>query len=129
MIPRARIRPLHVVSVPTRIPAQVYNSYLLESTYRRNRNWFWMRVENTDKDSTLLFEEAPFVLLADEVRLARVQAYTLGYERQLPLTRSPFRIGLGGQATLFHAPPILAPIYKANPIGVQVFLRVRTSRR
>ena len=129
VIPRGAIRPRHVVSVPTRVPAQIYNSYLLESTFRRNRNWFWMRMENTDKDSTLLFEEAPFVLLADEVRLARVQAYTLGYERELPVTRSPFRIGLGGQATLFHAPPILAPIYNANPLGVQVFLRVRTSRR
>jgi hypothetical protein len=46
------------------------------------------------------------VLLADEVRLARVQAYTPGYERELPVTRAPFRIGLGGQATLFHAPPM-----------------------
>ena len=28
--------------------------------------------------------------------------------------RGPFRFGLGGQVTLFHAPPILAPIYDAN---------------
>jgi len=128
VIPHDAFRPLHVVSVPTRIAPQIYNSFLLESTLRRNRNWFWMRAENTDRDSTLLFEEAPFVLLADEVRLARVQAYTAGYERELPVNRGPLRFGLGGQFTLFHAPPLLAPIYNANPFGAQVFLRARLGR-
>jgi len=88
-----------------------------------------MRAEDTDKDSTLLYEEAPFVLLADEVRLARVQAYTAGYERELPVNRGPMRLGLGGQITLFHAPPLLAPIYNSNPLGVQLFLRARLARR
>jgi len=128
VIPRGPIRPLHVVSIPTRIAPQIYNSFLLESTLHRNRNWFWIRAENTDKDSTLLFEEAPFVLLIDEVRLARVQAYTAGYERDLPLNRGPFRTGIGGQVTLFHAPPLLSPIYNTNPFGAQVFLRVRLGR-
>jgi hypothetical protein len=68
------------------------------------------------------------VLFADEVRLARVQAYTAGYERELPVERGPFRVGIGGQMTLFHAPPLLAPIYTANPIGAQLFLRVRVGR-
>jgi hypothetical protein len=80
-IPHGVLRPLHIVSVPTRIPAQIYNSYLLESTLRKGRNWFWMRAESTDKDSTLLFEESPLLLLVDEVRLARVQAYTAGRRR------------------------------------------------
>jgi hypothetical protein len=124
-IPRSGFRPLHVVSVPTRIPAQIYNSFLLESTLHRGRNWFWMRAENADKDSTLLFEESPLLLLVDEVRLARVQAYTAGFERDLPLPLGFLRTGLGGQVTLFHAPPILAPIYDANPVGAQVFLRAR----
>jgi hypothetical protein len=128
VIPHGVARPLHVVSVPTRVPAQVYNSFLLESTWRRNRNWLWMRAENTDKDSTLLFEEQPFVLFADEVRLARVQAYTAGYERELPVNRGPLRFGIGGQVTLFHAPPLLAPIYDANPVGAQLFLRARLGR-
>jgi hypothetical protein len=128
VIPLGRLRPLHIVRVPTRVPSQIYNSFLLESTLHRGRNWFWMRAENTDKDSTLLYEEDPFVLLIDEARLARVQAYTAGYERDLPITRGPFRSGLGGQATLFHAPPLLAPIYKSNPFGVQLFLRVRLGR-
>jgi hypothetical protein len=118
--PLARLRPLHIVSVPTRIPSQIYNSFLLESTLHTGQNWFWMRAESTDKDSTLFYEESPFVLLIDEQRLARVQAYTAGYERDLR-----FHTGVGAQFTLFHAPPLLAPIYDANPSGVQLFLRVR----
>jgi hypothetical protein len=128
VIPHDRLQPRHVVIVPTRIPPQIYNSFLLESTLRRNRNWFWIRWRIPTKDSTLLFEEQPFVLFADEVRLARVQAYTAGYERELPVARGPFRFGIGGQVTLFHAPPLLAPIYNANPIGVQLFLRARLAR-
>ena len=116
------------MSVPTRIPAQIYNSFLLESTLHRNRNWFWMRAENVDKDSTLLYEEAPFVLLVDEVRLARVRAYTAGYERDLPFSRGLFRTGLGGQVTLYHAPPLLAPFYNSDPFGAQIFLRVRLGK-
>jgi hypothetical protein len=128
VIPHAVFRPRHVVSVPTRIPAQIYNSFLLESTLHRNRNWFWMRAESADKDSTLLYEEAPFVLLVDEVRLARVQAYTAGYERDLPFSRGPFRTGVGGQVTLYQAPPLLAPFYNSDPFGAQIFLRVRLGK-
>jgi hypothetical protein len=124
-LPKSRIRPLHIVTVPTRIPGQIYNSFLIESTVRARRNWFWARAENTDRDSTFLFEEAPIVLLVDEQRLARVQAYTAGYERELPATLRAFRAGIGAQFTLYHAPPLLAPIYGANPFGVQLFFRVR----
>ncbi|MCU1238052.1 MAG: hypothetical protein JWP63_6019 [Candidatus Solibacter sp.] len=123
VLPRSGIRPLHIVSVPTRVPNQVYNSYLLESTLHAGRNWFWGRAENADKDSTLFYEESPFVLLIDERRLGRVQAYTAGYERDL--TRYA---GVGGQFTLNHVPPMLAPIYDANPLGVQLFFRLRFRR-
>ena len=120
MFPRARLSPRHIVTVPTRIPRQIYNSYLLESTFHTGRNWIWGRAENTDKDSTLFYEESPFVLLIDEQRLGKVQAYTAGYERDFP-----FHTGIGAQFTLYHAPPILAPIYSSNPTGLQLFLRYR----
>lgn len=97
VLPRGGIRPLHVVSIPTRVAGQIYNSFLLESTLHAGRNWFWARAENADKDSTLLYDESPFVLLVDELRLARVQAYTAGYERDLR-----FHTGIGAQFTLFH---------------------------
>src|ERR1051325_11211030 len=116
--------PLHVVSVPTRIQPYTYNSYLLESTLLFHRkHWLWGRVENTDRDSLLLFEQTPLLLLIDERRYARVQAYTGGYEYELPHAASWLATGIGGQLTLFHAPPVLAPVFSANPVGVQLFLR------
>jgi len=121
-----RPRPQHVVTVPTRIPGQIYNTYLYESTLRfRNRNWVWGRIENTDKDTTLLFEEEPFVLLVDERRYARVRLFTAGYSRELPGMGKWLSSSLGGQLTLFHAPPQLAPVYGTRSFGMQVILRVR----
>jgi hypothetical protein len=123
------VQPRHVVSVPTRIPPYIYNSYLIESTLKfKDRNWVWGRAENVDRDSLILFQESPLTLLVDEQRYARVQAYTAGYERELPRRYAWFSTGLGGQFTLFHAPPVLAPIFNANSVGVQLFLRLRLGR-
>lgn len=119
-----RLLPRHIVSVPTRIPGQIYNSFLAESTLRWRRNWFWGRAENADKASTILFEEAPFVLLVDEVRMARVQAFTGGYERELPSPRY-LRTGIGSQLTIYRTPASLSPIYGARPLGLQLFLKLR----
>jgi len=116
-------QPRHVVSVPTRIPRQIYSSYLLESTWHRNRNWIWGRAESTDRDSTFLFEEAPFVLLVDEQRLARVQAFTAGYEREVGKG-----VGLGGQMMFYRIPSLLDPIY-GTPRGMQLFMRWRLGAR
>jgi hypothetical protein len=127
VVPRG-IRPLHIVSVPTRIPLQIYNSYLAESTLKLHRNWFWARAESADRDSTFLYEESPFVLLVDEQRLARVQAYTAGYERELPWRLRYVSTGIGGQATVYHVPALLDPIYGAHPVGVQLFFRLRLGR-
>jgi hypothetical protein len=106
------------VSVPTRIPRQIYNSFLAESTVLfKNKNWIWGRAELTDKDSTLLYEEAPFVLLVDKRRYARVQTYTARYERELPSATSWLKQAIGGQLTGFVAPR-----------GVQLFVRIRLGR-
>ena len=124
--PIPHLKPLHIVSVPTRIQPYKYNSYLIESTLLfRNRNWIWGRAESADRDSLLLFQPGPLTILVDEQRYARVQAYTGGYERELPRAASWFTTGLGGQVTIYHAPPALAPIYDASPVGVQLFLRFR----
>lgn len=128
LLAKPRPQPLHVVSVPTRIPNQIYNSFLAESTLRWGRNWIWGRAESTDKDTTLLFEEQPFVLLVDEQRYARVQLYTAGYSRELPSPAGWLSASLGGQITIFHAPPQLAPVYGANPAGAQLILRLRAGR-
>jgi hypothetical protein len=120
------LRPLHIVSVPTRIPEQIYNSFVIESTILfHNRNWVWMRAEAADKDSLLLYQEAPFVLLVDERRYARVHAYTAGYERELPRIVSWLGQGIGAQVTSFVSPPLLEPVYGAHPWGIQAFVRLR----
>jgi hypothetical protein len=121
----AIIRPQHFVTVPTRIPGQIYNSYLAESTLRLGRNWIWGRIENADRDSTLLYEESPLVLLVDEQRYGRVQAFTAGYERQLVSSTRWLRPGLGAQMTVYRATPAFAPVFGEHPYGVQVFLKVR----
>jgi hypothetical protein len=126
VLPPPPILPKHFVSVPTRVPGQIYNSYLAESTVRvANRHWFWGRVENTDKDSLLLFEEEPFALLVDERRFARVQAYTGGYAVELPRLSRWFSQSLGGQLTLLQMPSELSPVYGSRPFGLQLFLRFR----
>jgi hypothetical protein len=125
VVPHA-LRPLHVVTVPTRIPPYTYNSYLFESTLFFHRtHWLWGRAENADRDSLLLYQQTPLLLLIDERRYARVQAYTGGYEYELPRALPWLATGIGGQITLFHAPPNLAPVFDANPVGVQLFLRMR----
>jgi hypothetical protein len=116
----------HLVRVPTRVPGQIYNSYLAETTlFFRNRHWIWGRAESTDKDSLLLQREEPFVRLVEEQRFARVQAYTIGYERELPRPAPWLSAGLGGQLTVFATPDPLKPVYGRRPVGAQVFLRVR----
>jgi hypothetical protein len=117
---RSTLQPRHIVSVPTRIPRQIYNSFLVESTLRLKRNWIWGRAESADRDSTFLFEEAPIVLLVDEQRIARVQAFTAGYERMLP-----WNTGVGAQVMLYRVPALLDPIYGAHPAGIQIFTKWR----
>jgi len=123
---RPPLRPQHIVSVPTRIPGQIYNSFLAETTVRfGSRNWVWGRAENTDKDTLLLFEEAPFLLLVEEQRFARVQLFSAGYSRELPALASWLSPSLGGQFTWFHAPPRLAPVFGVNSYGAQIIFRLR----
>jgi hypothetical protein len=105
----------------------LFNSYGLESTFRwAERNWVWMRIEHLDRDSTLLVGETPEALEIEEERIGRVQAYTIGYERDLPDLAGWLRTGLGAQFMAFGVPDILKPLYGDRPVGVQVFLRLKT---
>lgn len=81
-----------------------------------------------EKPSTLLYEESPLLLLADERRFARIQAYTAGCERELPTPIHWVAPAIGGQFTVHHVPPQLAPIYGVNPVGIQLFLRFRVGQ-
>jgi hypothetical protein len=119
-------RRFHIVTVPTRVPGHIYNSYLAESTLRfRKKNWIWGRAENTDRDSYLLYEEEPFVRLVEEQRYTRVQAYTVGYEREIGSPAPWLGAGIGGQAMFYGVPENLRAIYGSRPMGMQFFLRLR----
>jgi hypothetical protein len=103
--------------------ARIFNSYTMESTVNfLNRNWVWTRIENVDRDQTLLIGEVPAALQVEENPIGRVQAYTFGYERDLPIGPSFLNIGLGFQATAYGLPPQLKSIYGDHPASFQVFL-------
>jgi hypothetical protein len=140
---------------------RIFNSYNLEVTSRfLRRNWVWTRIENVDRDRSLLPVQAPSepvcrlcgvfgsgALLPDgpepfifehvvagpdgrpitieEDPIGRVQAYTLGYERELPLGPSWLNVGLGIQATKYGLTPQLRQIYGDRPATVAVFIRIR----
>jgi len=103
----------------------VGNSYLAESTLRfLERNYAWMRIENLDRTNQLLLGESPEPPGFSERYFARVQAYTVGYEREvghIPHLSTAF----GGQFTWYGVRDNLKPIYGTHPVGAIVFLRVR----
>ncbi len=104
---------------------EVFNSYLAESTLRfQTRNYVWGRFENVDKTNELLIGENPLPPGFQEHFLARVQAYTLGYDRDIDLVPH-LRTAFGGQVTLYGKPAFLSPIYGSHPVGVVLFLRLR----
>jgi len=108
---------------------EVYNGYLAESTLRfRRQNSVWGRVENVDRTSELLLDGNPEPPGFEEHFLARVQAYTLGYDRDLQLIPH-LSVAPGAQVTCYGVPGSLRPIYGARPVGVAVFLRLRPSSK
>jgi hypothetical protein len=105
--------------------AEVFNSYLAESTARFIRhNFAWTRIENVDRTNELLLGENPLPPAFEEHFLARVQAYTFGYDRELNFIPH-IAMALGGQYTLYSAPALLDPLYGSHPMGVLLFVRFR----
>jgi len=108
---------------------EIYNSYLAESTLRfRQRNSVWGRVENVDRTNELLLDGNPEPPGFVERFLARVQAYTLGYDREFHVLPC-LAVAPGGQVTFYGVPGSLQPLYGARPVGVAVSLRLRPSSR
>ncbi|MFZ0632780.1 MAG: hypothetical protein WA399_19635 [Acidobacteriaceae bacterium] len=101
------------------------NSYLLESTIRFHaRNYAWTRIEDVDRTTELLLGERPIPPGFTEEPAGRVQAYTFGYDRDLPLLPH-FETALGAQVTAYTVGSRLEPVYGSDPMGAVVFLRVR----
>jgi len=103
----------------------VGNGYLLESTLRFfNRNYVWTRIENADRTNELLLGETALPSGYVERYFARVQAYTVGYDREVGKMWH-VSMAFGGQVTWYEVPQVLESTYGSQPIGVIAFLRVR----
>lgn len=104
---------------------QVFNSYLLESTVRfAKHNFAWTRVENVDRSNLLELGENPLPPGFEERFLARVQAYSFGYDREFNLIPH-VASALGAQYTLYAKPAFLDSLYGQHPMGVVAFVRFR----
>ncbi len=102
-----------------------FNSYALESTLRfLARNHVWTRIENVERSNELLLGENPLPPNFVERPIGRVQAYTLGYDRDFDLIPH-LATALGAQATVYGVGEIFKPIYGSHPAGVAVFIRIR----
>ena len=106
--------------------ARIFNAYTAESTIHfLSHNWAWTRIENVDRDRTLLLGETRAALQAEEEPIGRVQAYTFGYERDLPVGISSVNVGLGTQVTAYSLTSQMKTVYGDRPVGFSVFLRIR----
>jgi hypothetical protein len=105
---------------------RIFNSYALESTWNfKNRNWVWTRIENLDKDRTLLYGETEEALSVEETPIGRVQAYSFGYERDILRTQLWANIGLGFQFTTYGMTDEMKTVYGNSPKSFVVFLHLR----
>lgn len=101
------------------------NSYLLESTLRfATRNYIWTRMENAGRSNQLLVGENPLPPGFTESPLTHVQAYTFGYDRDTDLVPH-VASAIGAQVTAYGVGDPLKPIYGSDPIGVNIFVRLR----
>jgi hypothetical protein len=104
---------------------KAFNGYLAESTLQfAGKNRVWGRIENVDRTSELLLGKNPEPPGFEERFLARVQAYTAGYDRDFPLIPG-VSTALGAQFTFYGKPDFLAPLYGEHPAGFIVFVRLR----
>ncbi len=97
-------------------------SILLETDYQRGRDTVYARFERVEKPGHELVLDP-----IDEERVFPINAYTLGYVRDLS-HGGGIDVGLGGQVTLNDVPGALDRYYGGDvPFSLQVFLRVRPS--
>ncbi|MGH9615827.1 MAG: hypothetical protein ACRD28_03725 [Acidobacteriaceae bacterium] len=101
------------------------NSYLLESTLRfLARNYAWTRMENAGRSNELLIGEHGLPQGFSESPLTHVQAYTFGYDREFNLAPH-LASAIGSQFTIYGVGAPLKPIYGSDPIGINIFIRLR----
>lgn len=106
----------------------IFNSYLFESTLRfYSKNYVWTRIENAQRSNELILGENPLPSGFQERPIGSVQAYTLGYDRDVHLIPR-LESAIGAQATTYGVPVALVPIYGSRPVGFAIFVRLRPAR-
>ncbi len=101
------------------------NSYLLESALQFcSRNYVWTRMENAGRSNELLIGENPLPPGFTESPLTHVQAYTFGYDHEFNVVPR-LASAVGSQFTVYGVGTPLQPIYGSDPIGVNIFVRLR----
>jgi hypothetical protein len=101
------------------------NSYLFESTLQfKDRNYMSLRLENAGRSNELLVGEHSLPPSFREEPLTHVQAYTFGYDRDVNVIPT-LSTAIGAQVTTYGVGRPLQSIYGTDPIGVQVFVRLR----
>ena len=102
-----------------------FNSYAIESTLRFLRlNYVWTRIENAERSNELLLGENALPPNFQEQPIGRVQAYTLGYDRDFDIIPH-LATALGAQITVYGVGENLKPVYGSHPAGIAIFIRVR----
>jgi hypothetical protein len=103
----------------------IFDSYALESTLRfLTRNHAWARIENAERSNELLVGENALPPNFQEQPIGRVQAYTLGYDRDFDLIPH-VATAIGAQVTVYGVGENLRSVYGSHPAGVAVFIRIR----
>jgi hypothetical protein len=103
----------------------IFNSYLLESTARfRVKNYAWTRIESAERSNLLILGENQPPPGFQEEPIGQVQAYTVGYDRDIDLIRH-LASAIGAEFTTYGVPDSLRIIYGEHPVGGAVFLRLR----
>jgi len=103
----------------------VFDSYAFESTLRfLTGNHAWTRIENAERSNELLLGENALPPNFQEQPIGRVQAYTLGYDRDFDLIPR-LATAIGAQVTFYGVGENLKPVYGSHPAGLALFLRVR----
>jgi hypothetical protein len=103
----------------------IFNSYLLESTLQfLSRNYAWTRIEDVTRSNELILGQQPVPPGFEEQPIGRVQAYTVGYDRDFDLVPR-LASALGAQFTAYGVAEPLKPIYGSHPFGVALFVRLR----
>jgi hypothetical protein len=101
------------------------NSYLLESLLRfKSSNYVWTRLENAGRSNELVNGANVLPANFQEEPIGHVQAYTVGYDRDINLIPH-VRSAIGGQVTAYGVANALKPIYGTDPVGFVMFVRFR----